>query len=84
MCDIVISMVYSYLLFIVYVVTFYFLDWGNAAHTTMELYSEVLDWDLKWNHDAYYCWGQYHKLYRKHTLVDEAFIEKFPQVKASC
>ncbi len=67
----------------IYMVPFYFLDWGNAQHTTMRLYSKVLDRDFKWNHDSYLCWGQYYKLYRRHKLVDEAFIEKFQQVKAS-
>ena len=67
----------------IYVVPFSVIDWGNAKHTTLKLYSEVLDWQLKWNHDLYLCWGQYRKLYQKHKLVDEAFVEKFPQIKAS-
>jgi hypothetical protein len=67
----------------VYVVKFRFLEWGNAAHTTMKMYSETLDWTLKWNHDAYISWGQYHRLFDKHTLVDAEFVKKFPQIKAS-
>jgi hypothetical protein len=67
----------------IYVVPFSVIDWGNVKHTTLKLYSEVLDWELKWNHDLYLCWGQYRKLSGKHKLVDEEFVKKFPQVKTS-
>jgi hypothetical protein len=65
-----------------YVVPFLTGDFINGGRK-VKMLCERLELELIWNADMCKCWGQYRQLESHMTLVDGAFLERYPQVMKS-
>ncbi len=64
----------------IYVVPFYMHQWCNVQHTAMMVRCDILNYEVKWNHDLYMCWGQYQLHMPGHILIDQEFLNTYPQL----
>ena len=64
----------------IYAVPFYMHQWCNIQHTAMMVRCDLLNYEMKWNHDLYMCLGQYQLHIPGRVLVDQEFLDTYPQL----